>query len=101
MDMYKLTQWSSPFVLFILGAVTVKSAEPFRPVSGEFPPLQEAHSYRGELAFVDHANRRGSLRVEGTGKFYRNDPHPFAMLPYGVIRYQGTPPNSAIFPSFK
>jgi len=89
--MYKLTQWSSPFVLFILGSVIAESAEPFRPVSGEFPPLEEAHSYRGELVFVDHANRRGSLRVEGTGKFYRNDPHPFAMLPYGVIRYQGAP----------
>jgi hypothetical protein len=25
------------------------------------------------------------------GKFYRNDPHPFAMLPYGVIRYHGAP----------
>ena len=67
------------------------STEPFRPEPGKFPPLQMAHSYRGELVFVDHANRRGSLRVEGTGKFYRNDPHPFAMLPYGVIRYHGAP----------
>jgi hypothetical protein len=63
----------------------------FRPEAGKFPPLEEAHAYRGELVFVDHANRRGSLRVEGTGKFYRNDPHPFAMLPYGIVRYQGAP----------
>lgn len=40
---------------------------------------------------MDHPNRRGSLRVEGTGKFYRNDPHPFALLPYAVVRYHGGP----------
>jgi hypothetical protein len=65
--------------------------EPFRPEPGKFPPLEKAYTYRGELVFVDHANRRGSLRVERTGKFYRNDPHPFAMLPYGIIRYHGAP----------
>lgn len=65
--------------------------EPFRPKPGEFPPLEKAHSYRGELVFVDHANRRGSLRVAGDGKFYRNDPQPFAMLPYGIVRYHGAP----------
>jgi len=64
--------------------------ELFRPVAGTFPPLEKAHSYRGELVFVDHANRRGSLRVQGDGKFYRNDPHPFAMLPYGIVRHHGT-----------
>jgi hypothetical protein len=63
----------------------------FRPEAGKFPPLDKAHTYRGELVFVDHANRRGSLRVAGTGKFYRNDPHPFALLPYGMVRYQGAP----------
>ena len=67
------------------------AAEPFRPEAGKFPPFEKAHTYRGELVFVDHANRRGSLRVEGTGKFYRNDPHPFALLPYGMVRYQGAP----------
>jgi hypothetical protein len=72
-----------------------KNKEPgteiFRPEAGKFPPLEKAHAYRGELVFVDHVNRRGSIRVQGTGKFYRNDPQPFAMLPYGVIRYQGAP----------
>lgn len=65
--------------------------EPFRPEAGKFPPLEKAHTYRGEIVFVDHANRRGSIRVQGTGKFYRNDPQPFAMLPYGIVRYQGAP----------
>lgn len=64
--------------------------EPFRPTAGKFPPLEKAHSYRGELVFVDHANRRGSIRVEGTGVFRKNDPHPFAMLPYGIVRYHGS-----------
>lgn len=64
---------------------------PFRPEAGKFPPLEKAHSYRGELIFVDHANRRGSIRVQGSGMFFRNDPHPFALLPYAVVRYHGAP----------
>ena len=67
------------------------AAEPFRPEPGKFPRLEKAHSYRGELVFVDHANRRGSIRLEGSGMFFRNDPHPFAMLPYGMVRYHGAP----------
>ena len=63
----------------------------FRPEAGKFPPLEKAHAYRGELVFVDHANRRGSIRVEGMGVFRMNDPHPFAMLPYGMVRYHGAP----------
>ncbi|MFM8471302.1 MAG: hypothetical protein ACKODH_15305, partial [Limisphaerales bacterium] len=63
----------------------------FRPEPGTFPPVEKAHDYRGELVFVDHANRRGSIRVQGSGMFFRNDPHPFAMLPYGIVRYHGAP----------
>jgi hypothetical protein len=62
---------------------------PYRPETGKFPPIEKAHTYRGELVFVDHVNRRGSLRVLGVGVFRRNDPHPFAMLPYGMVRYHG------------
>lgn len=65
--------------------------EPFRPAAGTFPPLEKAYSYRGELVFVDHANRRGSLRVQGEGTFFRNAPHPFAMLPYGIVNHLGAP----------
>jgi len=63
--------------------------EPFRPEAGKFPPIEKAHAYRGELVFVDHANRRGSIRVEGGGVFRMNDPHPFAMLPYGQSLISG------------
>jgi hypothetical protein len=68
-----------------------QASSPYRPEAGKFPDLAKAHTYRGELVFVDHVNRRGSLRVLGVGVFRRNDPHPFAMLPYGMVRYHGAP----------
>jgi hypothetical protein len=64
---------------------------PFRPKPREFPPIEKAHSYRGELTFVDHANRRGSVRIQSNGKFRFTVPSPFAMLPYGIVRYHGAP----------
>jgi len=67
------------------------AAEIYRPVAGQFPDIDKAHAYRGELAFVDHANRRGSLRVQGPGIFRSTEPNPFAMLPYGMVRYHGAP----------
>ena len=76
-------------VSLLTSAVTAD--EPFRPEAGKFPSLEKAHAYRGELVFVDHANRRGSIRVQGAGMFFRNDPHPIAMLPYGIVRYHGAP----------
>jgi len=86
----------SVFVLgcsFLLLACCAAHAadEPFRPEAGKFPPWEKAHSYRGELVFVDHANRRGSLRVQSTGIFRFSAPRPFALLPYGIVRYHGAP----------
>jgi len=76
----------------VLGLCAVSSAdEPYRPVAGKFPALEKAYAYRGELVHVDHANRRGSLRVQGSGMFFRNAPQPFALLPYGMVRYHGAP----------
>ena len=68
-----------------------KEPETFRPEAGKFPPLERAHAYRGELVFVDHANRRGSLRIESKGIFRFTSPSPFAMLPYGMVMYHGAP----------
>ena len=70
-----------------------KNKEPgtFRPEAGKFPPLEKAHAYRGELVFVDHANRRGSLRIESKGIFRFTSPSPFALLPYGIVRHHGAP----------
>ena len=75
----------------LTAAVATAADEPFRPEAGKFPPLEKARSYRGELVFVDHANRRGSIRVQGPGVFRRNAPQPFALLPYGMVRYHGAP----------
>lgn len=65
--------------------------EPFRPEREKFPPIAEAKSYRGELVFVDHVNRRGSLRLHVDEHFHEGRLHHFAMLPYGMIRYRGAP----------
>ena len=65
--------------------------EPYRPEPGKFPPIEKAHAYRGELIFVDHANRRGSIRIDGNGRFRFAAPSPFALLPYGLVRYHGSP----------
>jgi hypothetical protein len=77
--------------LSLLATTATAQDRPFRPEAGKFPPLEKALAYRGELVFVDHANRRGSIRVQGAGTYFRNAPHPFAMLPYGVVRYHGAP----------
>ena len=93
-----MVQHQSPQMITLLYLATLLLActaladdKPFRPVAGKFPPLDKAHAYRGELIFVDHANRRGSLRIQSEGTYFRTAPRPFAMLPYGVIRYHGAP----------
>lgn len=63
----------------------------FRPTPGEFPPLEKARFLCGELVFVDHVNRRGSLRLHVEDHYQEGKLHHFAMLPYGIIRYQGAP----------
>ncbi|MEM7011268.1 MAG: hypothetical protein AAF585_07270, partial [Verrucomicrobiota bacterium] len=77
--------------LLFVGFAFAQEDEPFRPEPGKFPPLDEAKSYRGELVFVDHINRRGSLRLHIDGHYHEGRLHDFAMLPYGVIRYRGAP----------
>ena len=80
-----------PLILVLLPSNSRSKEKPFRPKVGEFPPLEKAHSYKGELTFVDHANRRGSLRIDGDGRFRFAVPSPFALLPYSLVRYQGSP----------
>ena len=78
-------------LLLLLLASDLHAGEPFRPESGKFPPIEEAKFYRGELVFVDHVNRRGSLRLHVDGHYHEGQLHHFAMLPYGMIRYRGAP----------
>jgi hypothetical protein len=77
--------------LFLLATTLATAEEPFRPEPGKFPPAGKAKAYQGQLVFVDHANRRGSLRVTGGDLFHSTAPTPFAMLPYGMVRYRGAP----------
>ena len=79
------------FFMFVGFTCDLRADEPFRPKPGEFPPLAAAKAYRGELVFVDHVNRRGSLRLHIDGHFNEGRLHHFAILPYGMIRYQGAP----------
>ncbi len=90
-------------IIFFLGLSSVftgpvRGEEPFRPEVGKFPPLEKAYKYRGELVFVDHPNRRGSIRVQASGMFFRNDPHPVAMLPYAEVRYHNAPADLKVIP---
>lgn len=89
--MRPLTLLAVAFVALAAGAA--RGSEPaFRPEPHRFAPLEKAKEYRGELVFVDHANRRGSLRViRGSEVFFQHVPNPFAMLPYGVVRYHNAP----------
>ncbi len=71
-----------------------KSAPEWVPTPGKFAPLERGHFLMGELVFVDHVNRLGAIRLCGNGEsdpYHRAEPHRFAMLPYGTIRYQGAP----------
>jgi hypothetical protein len=77
--------------LILLATTLAMAEEPFRPEPGKFPPPDKSVAYDGQLVFVDHANRRGSIRVPGEELFYRSQPRPFAMLPYGMIRHHGAP----------
>ena len=79
------------FCILLPVAAGLVADEPFRPEPGQFPSPEEAKAYRGELVFVDHVNRRGSLRLHVDDHFRESRLHHFAMLPYGTIRYRGAP----------
>lgn len=49
-------------------------------------PADAGKYFSGELVFADAVNRRGALRLDGDGPL-----HYFAMLPYGMIGYNGAP----------
>ncbi len=93
MKQLKFARWAAALCLgvSVLASTTNAADEPFRPEHGKFAPLEKSYSYRGELVFVDHANRRGSIRIQTEGKFRFISPSPFAMLPYGIVRYHGAP----------
>lgn len=67
--------------------------------AGEFPPSDSGTYIAGELVFIDPINRRGGIRLDGNppGDRYHSGPlHYFAMLPFGMIWYNGAPASFVI-----
>lgn len=78
--------------LLLIGSLAAQPASEFIPKPGVFPPADAGHYYAGELVSIDHVNRRGALRLDGTGesdRYQASPPHYFSLLPYATIRYQG------------
>ena len=61
---------------------------------GTFPQPNSGTYLAGELVIIDPANRRGGLRLDGNephDRYHSGPLHNFAMLPYGMISYNGAP----------
>lgn len=87
----RLTFLAATTLCLCLCPSAIAQEQDYRPQPGEFPLLSQAKQYRGELVYVDHINRRGSLRLYVDEHFQEGRLHHFAMLPSGVIRFRGAP----------
>ncbi len=70
-----------------------ESAHPV-PKAGEFPPPNTGTYLAGELVIIDPVNRRGGLRLDGNephDRYHSGPLHYFAMLPYGMLSFNGAP----------
>lgn len=84
---------SAVLACVLLCFVTRSFAEDHVPQQGKFPPPNSGKYIAGELVLIDPVNRRGGLRLDGNdGERYHGGPlHYFAMLPYGMISFNGAP----------
>lgn len=88
-----------PFVLAVVaglcpGIVSAQEQQASILKPGEFPPPDSGTYLAGELVVIDPVNRRGGLRLDGEGggeRYFSGPLHYFAMLPYGMIAYNGAP----------
>ena len=74
-------------------ATAQESAHPV-PKAGEFPPPNTGTYLAGELVIIDPVNRRGGLRLDGNephDRYHSGPLHYFAMLPYGMLSFNGAP----------
>lgn len=74
-------------------ATAQESAHPV-PKAGEFPPPNTGTYLAGELVIIDPVNRRGGLRLDGNephDRYHSGPLHYFAMLPYGMLSFNGVP----------
>lgn len=82
---------SALIIAWLLTVACLFGQEHFRPKVGTFTPLEKGKTYSGELVYVDHVNRRGSLRLHVDDHYHEGKLHHFAMLPDGLVRYHGAP----------
>ena len=81
---------TSPFGSF----VSAQDAKEPVQKPGTFPPPNSGTYLAGELVIIDAANRRGGLRLDGNephDRYHSGPLHYFAMLPYGMISFNGAP----------
>lgn len=84
---------SAVLACVLLFFVAQSFAEDHVPQPGKFPPPNSGKYLAGELVLIDPVNRRGGLRLDGNdGERYHGGPlHYFAMLPYGMVSFNGAP----------
>lgn len=64
-----------------------ETASEVPPKPGQFVDAKAGTYLAGELILIDPVNRRGGLRPDGDS----NTLHYFAMLPYGMVSFNGAP----------
>lgn len=79
------------WLLFVSAAPSLADELVLQP--GQFPPAGAGTYLAGELVIIDPVNRRGGLRLDGDGgeRYHRGPLHYFAMLPCGMIWFNGAP----------
>lgn len=78
----------------LLDPVTAQESAHPVPKAGEFPPPNTGTYLAGELVIIDPVNRRGGLRLDGNephDRYHSGPLHYFAMLPYGMLSFNGAP----------
>jgi hypothetical protein len=75
--------------VFLILLLAIPRAMP----ADEFPAPGAGIYLSGELVVIDPINRRGGIRIDGDagGRYHDGPLHYFALLPYGMCRYQGAP----------
>jgi hypothetical protein len=79
-------------ILLSSAPVFAQNKYDYIPQPGQFPPPDSGRYVAGELVGVDAVNRRGTLRIDGDpGRYQVELLHPFAVLSYGMLWYNGAP----------
>ncbi|MDA1052180.1 MAG: hypothetical protein O3C40_17110 [Planctomycetota bacterium] len=92
--MFDMFRRFSLTLLVLIALAAASLAEDYVPKSGEFPPAGTGTYLAGELVIIDPVNRRGGLRLDGNephDRYHSGPLHYFAMLPYGMVSYNGAP----------